>query len=242
MRLYNLILFAAAFGCSACSVNMDVNNVIEPSDHMVAHSVSSASFADIKASGDIKVIFTQCDLSYVRVTAPDNVMPYVKVKVEDNELIARIDNISTSGGTCVTVEAGAPTLSSVDISGVCSIDIDKLTTKNLDVEISGASKFTSGFITATSVDVEASGASNAQLSYIKANAVDLGASGASRVEARVDSALTVKADVSGASGVTLSGTCADATLEASGASTVNAKDLNAQRINSNTSGASTVNK
>ncbi len=238
-----LALAALTLSLAACKVSVNGGgNAVEPSVSMTTRDLSVTQFTSIDINNAINVRYVQTDSCYARLTAPDNVMPYVRFKQNGAEIVASIEtpDMHFSPSPNVTLEIGSATLTGIDLSGACTMTFESLSTTNLDIEVSGATTFKGNSITATEVEIEATGASTATVSTIKAMNVDLDASGASNVTATVIDAAVVKADASGASGVTVSGTAQKAVLEASGASSVNAKGLKTDKVSSSTSGASSV--
>ncbi len=121
--------FAIAFSVLALSVMPScamTNNHLRPSSNMVTKTMNVGNFDGIEASR-VKVVYTPGAAGPVTISAPDNIMPYVKVRVHDGDLECRIDRdiqIEMSSGPVVTVTVSAPAVDDFEasVSGIIQVD------------------------------------------------------------------------------------------------------------------------
>lgn len=199
-----------------------------------------STFASVKASGGIDLIFTKGKSQAVVVSdpdAPDN--SAIKTVVSNNVLLISSDikGIRINRHKSMKVYISYTELTKITASGACNISFaDPFAGEQLTTELSGASSFT-GSVRASRAIFNLSGASDAkvsgavqELSVSCTGASDFKAyaltalkcvaelSGASDVQITVTE--SIKATASGASEIFVKGNPAQSTVEKSGSSTI----------------------
>lgn len=226
---------------TACKITTGNPFGTETSEDFGTETLRVTDYSQVRVDVPAAVTYTTGTPS-VTVSAPDNVMPWIVVTQDGDEVIAKWkkDAPNFKGNFSITISMSSQTLSYVEISGACSFTADDLTAENFGVEVSGASKFEAGTVTAGKVSAEASGASKITLAGVSASKCVVDVSGASKASLSAIDAQVLDVEVSGASSATLTGKCDKASLEASGASSINAKELSAGSVSKDASGASSI--
>lgn len=152
----------------------------------------------------------------VKIEADDNLLQYIKTEVDGGVLkIASTERIRSHDP--LRVRVSAPTIESLEASGVCEVSLTGVKNNELSIGTSGASKVTmSGETSSLSVDV--SGASSVDGETLRAENARVEASGASKVSVFVTGRLVT--DASGASKIGYSGSPGSVEKNTSGASKV----------------------
>lgn len=134
----------------------------------------------------------------ITVTAGENVMPNVVVKIVDNTLKIYLKGLHSNLGADMTVILPYNAdLTSVDLSGASEFHSEYgLESDKVEIELSGASDFF-GDIVADEIEMDLSGASNIE-GNVTATELDLELSGASDATLK-GQVTTLKIDLSGAS-------------------------------------------
>jgi hypothetical protein len=219
---------------------------------------SAMNFNEIEVSKAIRLIVEERTTGNIIVRAPQSVMPYVSLKVNDGTLRAtllsgtpvsrnsnvlaevyvpyngKINEIKTSSAARVIVK---PTIScnELDLEAHSASVIEvKASAKEVSIEASGASNIKAELAT-TEFDMELSGASVATLTGEVKDA-DIEVSGASTLRAEKLRTATLDLECSGASKAYVMGI--NCTTEASGASGVVVECLSL--LNASVSGASSI--
>lgn len=200
-------------------------NRVTPSKKMSQRTVSVERFHELDVNSAIEVTYVQTtDNNHtLEISAPDNVIDLVQVKVNSGELsIGFSRSVSFNGSANVKVKIKAPLIAEVSLHGA---SIFKSTGINIpghdfEADVTGASKLIINNLNAISAEFDASGASFVKVKKIKARKIE--------------------ADASGASTMGFEGSCNSAEFEASGASTINASNLKAISGEIDAKGASTV--
>ncbi len=154
--------FAIAFSVLALSVMPScamTNNHLRPSSNMVTKTMNVGNFDGIEASR-VKVVYTPGAAGPVSISAPDNIMPYVKVRVHDGDLECRIDRdiqIEMSSGPVVTVTVSAPAVDDFEasVSGIIQVD-GNLNVHDFSAEANTAAQILVPSLTAADASFEAS--------------------------------------------------------------------------------------
>lgn len=219
------ILFSVSFLPASAATGRKVS----PSKNYVTEKRTSAmNFTKIDVSSMIGVTVEERTDSEIIIRASDNIMPFVKLSVQNGVLKASLDSDLQLAGALKSplVRISIPNngkISSVEISGASQVDIKPhIAVENFKAEVCGASSFT-GDISASLCKMEVSGASSASLAF-DGGTLDLGVFGASSCRGDIK-AVKSSVDVSGASAVRLKGESGSADIEVTGASTFDGGDF-----------------
>ena len=219
---------------------------------------SAMNFNEIEVSKAIRLIVEERTTGNIIVHAPQSVMPYVSLKVNDGTLRAtllsgtlisrnsnvvaevyvpyngKINEIKTSSAARVIVK---PTIScnelDLDAESASVIEV-KASAKEVSIDASGASQIKAEMAT-DQLDIDFSGASVINISG-QVTVADIEMSGASTLRAEKLRAANLDLECSGASKAYVMGI--NCTTEASGASGVVVECL--QQLNASASGASSI--
>jgi uncharacterized protein YjbI with pentapeptide repeats len=217
-----LLLLGLITGCDIdVSIDDDDSNAIAGSGDLVTREFDFANFDRVDVSNAFVVVVQQSDEFSISVTADDNLMPLVEVKVSGDALHLRLAP-RTSVRSPHTLEATItmPALRGVELSGASRFEFIGFTeTTPLDFDLSGAS-FVEGELNGEAVTIELSGASRAELTGT-ALRLTLEGSGASRAELDGLAVERVtEVDLSGASFAALTVSGEMEQVDLSGASTL----------------------
>ncbi|MEG0807296.1 MAG: DUF2807 domain-containing protein [Alistipes sp.] len=176
---------------------------LKGSGKLVTHTMAAPDFSEIDASRAVKVIITQAT-DKITITADDNLIDWVVVKVDGDELQIGMDksvqNISNSDVTVLVPANGH--IRSLDASSASQI---------------------SSAVLLSSPEFSMSASSAAKIkAAVKSNKCEIDASSAANIEAAVK-ANTCEIEASSASKIELSGTIAIASADLSSASKLNAE-------------------
>lgn len=250
--------FALTALASSCSL-IGEGICTRPSGEVVSETVIVDEFTAIDARDVANVILTQGDAFEVVVEGEQEVLDKMDVKVQNGELIVRLDGCFTGNPTFdvfVTVPASSP-LTAVSVSGASDLATQNAIEIDDDFELrsSGASDITfDAANVAATASVKVSGAGDAEVS-LSSESMEVDISGASDVkitgetkslDAKISGsgdlmafnldAESVFIDVSGAGDAEISVTGDDLEVEISGAGSVSYRGT-PSNINSRISGA-----
>jgi hypothetical protein len=233
---FNVILLVVG-AALAVSVSSCMMNCVHGSGHPASETRAvTENFTRLDISGGFKVILQQDSSRKIEITADDNLLKYIKTKVEDGTLrIYTHKNICNSGQMTITIGVGS--LEAIKASGALELSSPgKLVAKNLEFHLSGASKIDLD-LNAANVTTDGSGVTEMKLSgqasssHIAVSGVarihafdfvvgdyDISTSGASHCEINVLHSLHVSS--SGASEIKYKGNPTDVTNDKSGASSL----------------------
>ena len=258
-----ILAVAATMFCSTLFAqeadNTKTGIVLANENKIVMESRRSAmNFNEIEVSKAIRLIVEERTTGNIIVRAPQSVMPYVSLKVNDGTLRAtllsgtpvsrnsnvlaevyvpyngKINEIRTSSAARVIVK---PTIScdelDLDAESASVIEV-KASAKEVSIDASGASQIKAEMAT-DQLDIDFSGASVIDISG-QVTVADIEMSGASTLRAEKLRAANLDLECSGASKAYVMGI--NCTTEASGASGVVVECL--RQLNASASGASSI--
>lgn len=151
--------------------------------------------------GDLTIV--PGEVTSLRVTADDNVLPALETESRDGKLTLRTKSRTTvHTKTRIAYTLTVPRLDAITVSGAGNVTARKLESDHLKVKLSGAGKAQLDNVACKSLALELSGAGNASLGGA-AEKLTIRLSGAGGVDARNLKAKSVEARVSGAGEATV---------------------------------------
>lgn len=221
---------------TACGASLF--GAIEGSGELTSHDYPFEDFTNVEVSSAFQVTITESDDYSVSVTADDNILELIKVRMSDGTLTIDLDAFVTD----VTLKAAItmPALDKLNVSGATQAQLSGFSsTESLSLEASGASAIigdiTAGDArlvisgaskielegTAAELVADVSGASHMLLREFRVTHADLVISGAS--DGVVNLTGRLDADLSGASRLTYIGEPTMGDINTSGAATLRAE-------------------
>lgn len=241
-KIYAMLLMLVA----ASMVNISAAKQVEASSKVIVKNVTGISgFRGIVAKSIVDVVYYDSPTTTIKITASENVMPYVEVKKESNMLVVGLQkDVSVKRNKKpLKVEVSAPYVSLfsstgsayiyvkgainrdklvIGATGSGDIDIDKVVAKNVTLGITG-----SGDIEVHSANVS--------------EEVTCGVSGSGDIEVKYLSAKDVAVGITGSGDVKIkSGSAENATYKVSGSGDISAINLMAGAVNAVVSGSGDV--
>jgi len=161
MVVFSSILALGAVALSACGLS-----IVNGSGRVISEAREVSGFNSVSLSGSGDVIVTQGNQEGIKIEAEDNVLPYLKTKVQGSTLI-----ISTESDNGIIVHPTRPMryyvsmkdVSGFTISGSGTITSDGITTRALDLTITGSGETDLENIKADSIRTTLSGSGKCSL-------------------------------------------------------------------------------
>ena len=234
-NIISSMLVCMALG-SCISVN--AQKAIVPSQNYITQKVKAKAFDGILAATSIDVVYTQADHTDIEVSAPDNLMEYVKVENDGKMLKIYFDtkrmgnrvNIRGKHNTKVSISAPAVHALHTSSSGDILLTNGLKADGKVSIQSSSAGDIKGGGISCGELVVEASSAGDIELKNVACNTLKVEASSAGDVEIEAIEAEKVVAEASSSGDVSLDGSCRSANLESSSAGDVEADGLKAKEV------------
>ncbi len=245
----NLLLLALVCMTSFATSCAGVGNAIVPSKNYVTKKVKVGKFDGIATATSIDVVYTQTSGEQnIEVSAPDNLMEYVSVVVDDNILKVRFRNknsnegISIDGKHKTVVRVSAPAVHGfrASSSGDITLTNGLKTTGKVAFKSSSSGDIESGSVKCDELIIQASSSGDVELSQTECRSLDVEASSSGDVSVKNITAEQVQADASSAGDVALSGVCRTADFSASSSGDIEAKNLKADVVKARASSAGDV--
>lgn len=180
------------------------------------------AFTKIEVGGALNVNVTIGESTSMTVTGDDNVVALIGSTVTDGTLHLHLNHEGrVKEKTPLQIIVSCETLTKVDVSGACKVEIDGVTGSDFDIGLSGASELTLGG-QCSQLQAEVSGASSLKASSLQAARAIVDVSGASN--AAVNASDSIIGSASGASSIRYSGNPEKANVNTSGASSAQSMD------------------
>jgi hypothetical protein len=240
MKKIQIIALVLVAGAAIGSLSGCMLHCVHGSGHQVSENRKVGAFSRISISGGYHVILRQDSSFSIKITADDNLLKFIKTKLEGDELqVYNHKNFCNEGELMVYI--GVKDLEAVKASGGVEVESDgTIHTKDLHFDLSGATKVTmelnADHITtsgsgatelnlkgeATANDVDISGVANVHAFDLVVSSCDIQTSGMGNCEVNVLKTLHIHS--SGASDVKYKGNPSDVSNDKSGASSVEKVD------------------
>ncbi len=244
MRKNILLMAMAASMLTSCAVQAES---IVPSKNYVTKKVKVGKFDGISTATSMDVVYTQTSGSQdIEVYAPDNLMEYVKVEVEDGVLIVKFQskekslNIRGKHETEVRVSAPAVHALYASSSGDIVLKSGLQTQGQVIMKSSSSGDIEGGDVICDELILEASSSGDVTLGEVECLSLEAASSSSGDVSVRELKAETVEADASSAGDIKLAGECRSAKFSASSSGDVEAKNLKADKVVAKASSAGDV--
>ena len=181
-KLSSLVLSAILF--LGCALSAGATNVVASSKKSTV-SVSTGNFNKIKVDCIAKVIYSNASSSSVKITAPDNIQPFISAKAVNGTLDVKLvskddlslafgnDAMLNDGNPFIVIEVSSPELRAVDLSNSSVMVINgNFTTPDFAVNINGLSSFSAKTINCNgALKATLSGNGALQLGNVVANSL-----------------------------------------------------------------------
>jgi hypothetical protein len=192
---------------SSCSVLTNAGvKVITPSNNIISENrdVSGFSAIDFSTIGKINIIHG--DVESLNISGPDNIVPEISSSVSNGTLIIKNkENFTVTAVTSanvLTFTIVVKDLTALTVSGVGDVQVETLTTPNMELTMSGAGKVQMSQLTTDNLKIILSGLGGLDISGSATQAsIDL--SGAGSVNAPELKIQSADITISGLGGATL---------------------------------------
>lgn len=232
-------LLATLLVASALTSCLTVQESIVPSKNYVTKKVEVGTFDGISTATSIDVAYTQTSGNQdVEIFAPDNLVDYVNVTVEEGMLKVRFHSedskqgLSIKGDHKTEVRISSPAVHTLSTSSNGDIVLKNGLQTDGEVRIKSSSNgdIEGGTIVCGALVATASSNGDITLEGAECTSLDVDASSNGDVGIKHVKAETVEADASSNGDVNLSGVCRLAKLTASSNGDVEAKNLKADAV------------
>lgn len=243
--LLTVVLFA--FAQTSCAVTSET---VVPSKQYITKKVKVGDFDGISTATSIDVVYTQTSgMQDIEVYAPDNLMEYVKIEVEEGVLKVKFQSkenpfngINIRGKHQTEVRVFAPAIHTLRASSSGDIMLKNglQTQGQVTMKSSSSGDIEGGEVVCDELIASASSSGDVILDKVECRSLNVDASSSGDVTIKTLKAETVEADASSSGDVILSGECRSANLSASSSGDVEAKNLKANRVVAGASSAGDV--
>ena len=233
------MLLVMVFESCAISVSSETKEAIVPSKNYITKKVKVDDFNAISTSTSIDVVYTQTTGdTEVEIYAPDNLMEYVKVKVDGGMLKVSFQSKEKSKGINIKgkheteVRVSAPAIHSLQASSSGDIILKNGLQYAGEVSLKSSSSgdIKGGKIICDALEIEASSSGDIELGNVECTSLTTESSSAGDVSIESLKAETVNVEASSSGDVSIAGVCRSAKLEASSAGDIEADELKAEKV------------
>jgi hypothetical protein len=139
MKKYFLLLIASLFILSSCSDFMGKH--VRGNGNIKTDKRDITSFKNLEVHGGINVIILQGEIKPIEIKADENLMEYIEVKQEGDDLIiGEREHFNLDPTDKIELYVTSPNYHSISLSGVSNINTEKKITgtNELELNLSGA--------------------------------------------------------------------------------------------------------
>lgn len=250
-------LMAAGVLASSCMIRLDKKkwmqeiseiNVVTPSNVTAVKDTSVSRFNAVSYGGRIKVFLIQDNAEKnVTVSASDNILPFIKVYVEDGTLhidskVKRRPGVYLETDDDVVVTLHSPSVDLVNIAGGGELICDSLdmSGRELSIKISGSAEVDFGKIMAGSLMIAVSGSGEFDVDSVSADGVTVSVSGSGSVGMDELETGNVNAAVSGSGSIEFKGKAGTAVFSVAGSGDIDAEKLKCGTVSTHVGGSGTI--
>lgn len=224
-----IIAIAAAMLAAVCWLGATEPEAPKNDIRYETKSFNVRNFNSLELSSVYNATLSRSSQCSLKITAPDDIMEYVVVRVSDGTLELSLGSIPNkiqrkynNGGYDLKAEITMPELCGLEMTGASKIscnDSFDIGNKEFELDLSGATKVNGLNITARSIEGDISGAPYVDLKG-KFGSAEMDVSGAPTADFDFNAG-ELDMDVSGAANLEVKGTFENIFVEASGATKIN---------------------
>jgi hypothetical protein len=159
-------LIIGLFLITACGLStiQDSREEITGSGNVITESREVSGFDSVSHTGIGRVIIDQGDQESLTIEADDNILEYITSEVKSGNLVLSFnEDVRFESTSSITFNVGAKEIVELNSTGTGSIEIDELSTDNLNFSTSGTGSISIGSLTANDLAVNANGTGDIQL-------------------------------------------------------------------------------
>lgn len=217
---------------------------------VVTKTIDLPDFHSIVLTGNADIKFSQADEQSLSVTGNEKTIKLYSLKVKDGVLFVEDTNDSILHKPSIKLQVAAPSLLSVNMSGLGDIDIKNTAEfdHNLTISVSGMGDIDLGNISCKTLDISMSGMGDVKANKVKCQKAFVNVSGKGDINTEIkaddinvnlsgsgDADLEVKCTnlnitAIGTGDIEVEGECVNLTKEEGGLSSIDTRDLKAQSI------------
>jgi hypothetical protein len=197
MKKLTFIFVAFAFALSACGIALP--EMVTGSGKMTTQTFGVRNFDQIRVGTSGVLYIEQGDTFRVTVETDDNILPLLKVEVQQGVLMLGLKKPATIlQRETLIYRVTLPALSALDVSGSAETRVEDFTAESLNVNVSGSGDVMFVNLAAPSLAARVSGSGNVIVENLTADSVtcELSGSGEVRLSGTADS-LSVRISGSG---------------------------------------------
>ena len=153
------LIFIAIIAVSGC-----IGQGITGSGKVVNETRQVSGFNQINLNGAGELIITQGNKESLTIQADDNLLPYIKTNVNNNNLTISFDNIMPLPTQSVKIYLTVKDINSITTSGSGKINSNNLKANNLNINVNGAGEGNLNNLNAQTLKIIISGAGKMTLS------------------------------------------------------------------------------
>ncbi|GAB4300315.1 MAG: head GIN domain-containing protein [Marinilabiliales bacterium] len=156
-----IIYFLTAMILSSCFHTL--NPCIQGNGNYLSENRQINSFSEVHVNSDFNVFIVEDSLNSLRVTAEENILPYVKTVVKGNTLIVeKANNRCLRNNKPINIYISATGINDIKLSGSGFINFENITNNYINIDLSGSGDIV-GNLTAGDLDVKISGSGEISL-------------------------------------------------------------------------------
>ena len=197
-RAFKTLMFASALGLGGLIAWGTFHETVTGSGVPATEDRAIGAVTEVTLSGIGNLTVIQGDAPSLKVTADDNILPLLETESSGRKLTIRTKSgYSIRTQTPISYTLTIPKLARLSISGVGSVQADRLTGDELTVRVSGSGNAVLREVTCKELSISISGAGSTTLGGT-AEKVTTKISGSGDIDAGMLQAKTVEVQVSGA--------------------------------------------
>ncbi len=157
-KLMTLTLIIGLFLLTSCSMHFVMGD-----GNIIKEDRTLKSFSRVSISGAGYVSIHQGDEEYIQIECDENLLPFVKTQVINEELKIRLEDCLLSPSKTIRYKLYVKDIDAIKVSGSADIMVGTLISENFALNISGSGNIVMGRLEAKTVEIGISGSGEAKI-------------------------------------------------------------------------------
>jgi hypothetical protein len=157
-KLLTLALFGSMLLLASCAMHFVIGD-----GNIIKEDRTLKSFSRVSISGIGYVSIHQGDEEHIQIECDENLLPFVKTQVINEELKIRVEDCLLSPSKTIRYKLYVKDIDAIKVSGSADIMIGTLISEDFGLDISGSGNIVMGRLEAKTLEIDISGSGEAKI-------------------------------------------------------------------------------
>lgn len=243
--ILNTLFIGIACLCAASFISCTlVSNSVRGNKKITVKEIKISDYETISLSGSSDVIYEmkESETPFLSVEIDENLVEYLDIKTENNELIVRTKSGSSISPSRFIVKTNSKNIKAINVRGSGNLTVNgNIKTTDLKLNVTGSGNISTKAIMTNLLEAQCSGSGDLKIDTITdATKANIAVRGSGNITIKELETIDVVASAAGSGDINLVGRAQTALYEVKGSGNIAAKNLESKDVECNVSGSGNI--